>query len=215
MLKLKIFCMTVCMNKYFQACFMLLVLFIGLFSATGFAQKCDGVRQNVLRLHVIANSDSEADQSLKLLVRDRILQEGSQLFDGSVNAEDAKERICPEIDELESVARELVRVNGFDYGVKITVEEEYFDTRSYEGFTMPAGRYEAVKIILGEGAGKNWWCIMFPPLCLPAAEKKNEDSLEAILTNGEIRVIENNSKYEIRFKIVEIYEKIKESLKQN
>ncbi|NLL15949.1 MAG: stage II sporulation protein R, partial [Clostridiales bacterium] len=83
--------------------------------------------------------------------------------------------------------------------------------RSYENVTLPAGRYKAVKVIIGEGAGKNWWCVMFPPLCLPAAEENDERDvkIDAILTDSGVRLIESNPKFEVRFKIVEIYEKIK------
>jgi len=179
-----------------------------------FAARCANVRENVLRLHIIANSDSAEDQALKLAVRDRLLETGADIFYGAENIGEAAEKIEFSSSELENRAREAVKEYGFDYGVSVNLTEEYFDTRAYENFTMPAGYYRAVKVVIGEGEGRNWWCVMFPPLCLPAAsgsgepERNNGGSLHAVLTDGEANIVEQSSKYEVRFKIVEIYEKL-------
>ena len=194
-----------------QAAAIILTLITTIISTAAFSTRCDEVRTNVLRLHILANSDSEADQALKLIIRDKLLTEGADVFDGSVTADNAADKIAEASERLKAVAEQTAKENGFDYEVKIEVTEEYFDTRSYENVTLPAGRYKAVKVIIGEGAGKNWWCVMFPPLCLPAAEENDERDvkIDAILTDSGVRLIESNPKFEVRFKIVEIYEKIK------
>ncbi|MBE6784052.1 MAG: stage II sporulation protein R [Ruminococcaceae bacterium] len=185
-------------------------LFAGLliaivFSVTGFASTCEEIRGDVLRLHVIANSDSQADQQLKLKVRDAVLKAGKNIFDGSVTRENAEEKIKAEEETLEAVAKKVIEENGFDYDVDITVTEEYFNTRTYENVTLPAGKYMAVRVLIGESIGKNWWCVMFPPLCIPASQT----DINMYLDEKEVKLVETNPKYEPRFKIVEIYESIK------
>ncbi len=178
-------------------------------SVTSFAETCDEIRTDVLRLHVIANSDSYEDQQLKLKVRDAVLEAGENIFDGSVTRENAQEKIEKEKETLEKVAKKVVEENGFDYDVEITVTEEYFTTRTYENVTLPAGDYMAVRVLIGESAGKNWWCVMFPPLCLPAAET----DIDLFFNDRQVKLVERNPKYEPRFKIVEIFESLKNRFK--
>lgn len=175
------------------------------FSVVSFASGCAEVRRDVLRLHVVGASDSGFDQSLKLKVRDAVLEKGGELFDGTVTADEAEKIITPRIDELKAVAEAVLKENGCDYKVDITVGEEYFATRCYEEFTMPAGVYTAVRVNIGSAEGKNWWCVMFPPLCLPAASAE----ADAFFTDEEIKIVSSSPRYEPRFKIIEIYESIK------
>ena len=137
-----------------------------IFSIIGFSADCREIRNNVIRLHILANSDSEEDQRVKLLVRDTLLSCGSELFCGTVNKENASEYLAEEKDVLIRKANEVLAQNGFDYKADMFLTEEYFTTREYENFTLPAGEYLALKVILGKGEGHNWWCVMFPPLCL-------------------------------------------------
>lgn len=181
----------------------------GACSVGAFAYNCSRVRSDVLRMHVIANSDCSADQQLKLMVRDAVLERGAQLFDGTVTADEARRKIEPHKAELEAAAREVIERAGYDYPVSVNVVNEYFATRCYGSLTMPAGRYTAVKVVIGEGAGRNWWCVMFPPLCLPAAQDRG-GNLDAFFDDGELKVVESSGRYEPRFKIVEIIEKLKE-----
>ena len=174
-------------------------------SIISFAITCNGIRQDVLRLHVIAASDSEEDQSLKLRVRDGVLSAGAEIFDGSVNVENAVEKLTPELERLEHTAENIVKENGFDYEVNVTLSREFFATRTYENVTLPAGKYLAVRVVIDEGRGKNWWCVMFPSLCLPAAAVKTE--IDDVLNEKEVQLVSRNPKYEPRFKIVEIIEK--------
>lgn len=186
------------------------VIFLVIYNVSSFAYQCSEVRSDTIRLHVIASSDSEADQALKLKVRDAVLEQSSDLFDGSVTTENATERIIPQINNIKKIADKVLKDNNANYKAEVTLLTEYFDTRIYEnGITMPAGKYLALKIILGNGEGKNWWCVMFPALCLPAAETEKDTAIETVYTNGEKSVIMNTNKYEIRFRIIEYIEKIK------
>ena len=183
-----------------------------IFSICSFAKTSEEIRSDVLRLHVIANSDSSVDQNLKLRLRDYILEEGEEIFDGSVNVENAVEKIEPKLSELEKSAETFVKNAGFDYDVKITLSNEYFTTRTYESVTLPAGKYLALRVVIGSGEGHNWWCVMFPPMCVPAADKKDE--IENVFTDKEIKLVESKPKYEPRFKVVEIYEQIRETISE-
>lgn len=178
-----------------------------LFSTVSFASNCENIRENVLRMHVIANSDSKEDQELKLKVRDAVLQAGKEYFDGSIDATRAEEVLLPKKSELERTAKDVIIQNGFDYDVSIYIGKANFPTRTYESkITLPAGEYEAVNVTIGEGKGHNWWCVMFPPMCLPACE--SDTKIEDILTKDELEIVESDPKLEPRFKIIEIYEKI-------
>lgn len=170
-----------------------------------FSKQCDSIRDKMLRMHVIANSDSDYDQELKLKVRDAVLNAGKEIFDGSVTADEAEEKIIPHIEKLRQTALQVINDEGYDYDVKITVQKEYFKTRTYENsVTLPAGYYTAIKVIIGEGAGQNWWCVMFPPMCLPAADAECE--ISDVLTESETEIVTGVQKYQFKFKIVEFIE---------
>lgn len=183
-----------------------------LFSICSFAKTSEEICSDVLRLHVIANSDTSVDQNLKLRLRDYILKEGKDIFNGSVNVENAVEKIEPVLPELEKSAKAFVNQAGFDYDVKISLSNEYFTTRTYETVTLPAGKYLALRVVIGSGEGHNWWCVMFPPMCVPAADKKDE--IENVFSEKEIKLVESKPKYEPRFKVVEIYEQLKEIISE-
>ena len=191
--------------RIFQLSLLTGFIFTIMFSISGFAKTCDEIRSDVLRLHILANSDSEEDQQLKLKVRDALLKAGKNIFDGSVTKENAEEKIESEREKLTEVAEKVIYENGFDYDVEITVTEEFFTTRTYENVTLPAGKYKAVRVLIGESTGKNWWCVMFPPLCIPASQP----DINLFFNEDEIKLVESDPKYEPRFKIIEIYESLK------
>ena len=177
-----------------------------LLSVSHFNVLCDDLRENVLRLHIIANSDSVADQNLKILIRDEILNETSDLFLNVTDLEDAKQKVGTSLNEFEEIAKRVIVENGFNYDAVAYVEEKYCDTRVYDEFTLPAGYYPSLVIELGEAKGKNWWCVVFPTVCIPAASKGDlSDSVNAESAN----MAKQGSRYIMRFKTVEIYEKIK------
>jgi stage II sporulation protein R len=188
----------------------LIICFVG--NISSFSNQCDGIRDKMLRMHVIANSDSTEDQNLKLKVRDAVLLKGKEIFDGSVTVDEALGKISPHIDMLEVTAKEVIINEGFDYDVQVTVQKEYFKTRTYDNsVTLPAGYYTAVKVVIGEGKGQNWWCIMFPPMCLPVANA--ECNIEDVLNYNENDIVSNGNKYKFKFKIVEICEEFYKKIK--
>ena len=182
-------------------------------SVAGFGAECENIRQGVVRLHILANSDSNEDQQVKLAVRDALLNCGKELFSGVVTVENARECLQLQEKELVAAADKVLADNGFDYKTQIYLAEEYFSTRIYEGFTLPAREYLALKVVLGKGDGHNWWCVMFPPLCLPAASEKAD--LDVVFGDKGAEIVEAESKYVIRFKIIEIFENFKNKIKSS
>ncbi|HWR20079.1 MAG TPA: stage II sporulation protein R [Clostridia bacterium] len=138
----------------------------------------DSPYQSVFRLHIIANSNSTEDQQVKLLVRDALLEYEAQHMRGATDKQDAKQSLMADGEALLSIVENALHQNGFSYGAQLCVGTFPFPERSYSGKTYPAGDYEALRVVLGNGEGNNWWCVMFPPLCI----------LE--LSNGEIDVEE-------------------------
>lgn len=173
---------------------------------------CAQVRNDVLRLHIIANSDSDADQAVKLMVRDELLKSGNEFFTGEITAGEAAEKLGGYLSNMESTANEVLKKNGLGYTSDAQIVYEFFSTREYDGFTLPAGKYTALKIVLGEGKGKNWWCVMFPPLCLPAASE-SENDVYSVFSEDEIKMISPKKGYKVRFKIVEIVERVFEKIR--
>ncbi|MDD2418208.1 MAG: stage II sporulation protein R [Oscillospiraceae bacterium] len=179
-------------------------------SFCGFSGKCTQIRERVLRLHVIANSDNKQDQHLKLKVRDTVIETAANLFDTAKNEKEAAEQAGLRMAEIQAAAQQRVYDEGYDYSVKAELCEMYFTTRRYENITLPAGMYEAVRIRIGEGKGKNWWCVVFPPICLSAASEAAE--ISDVLEPEQEEIVTQPQKYEVRFKIVEVFEDIKGKL---
>ena len=181
------------------------------FSCTYFTASAGAVKEEVVRLHILANSDSAIDQEVKLKVRDALLETNTSILSDNVTKENAKEHFENSKEILLKTAEKTLKENGFDYNVKITLQDEYFETRKYGSLTFPAGQYTALKVILGEGNGKNWWCVMFPPLCVPAADgiETNENTSDYLTESGE-KIVSGGEKYIVKFKLLEIYEELKE-----
>lgn len=186
---------------------LILTLIVSSFSS--FALECNEIRNNVFRLHIIANSNSDVDQELKLKVRDAILEQTADTL-CSTDADTAKQLAKDNIENIEKIAKKVIIENGYEYDVKAEVVNMFFDIRHYDDITMPAGRYDALRITIGDAVGKNWWCVLYPPICLPCAQPKQE--LSDVLTDAQTDIVENEPKYAIRFKLVEIFEQIKDSL---
>lgn len=162
------------------------------------------IGNKVLRLHILANSDSKEDQELKLKVRDRIL-ENSNLYNCK-NIDDAILNAKNNINFYEEIAKEVLNENGYNYDVKVVVDNEYFDVREYKDFTLPSGYYNTIKIIIGQGKGHNWWCVMYPSVCISGCIK----DFDKVLTKDEKKMI-TSKKYIPKFKIIEIINKLKMS----
>lgn len=161
------------------------------------------IYEDTIRLHILAESDSTEDQELKIAVRDRLLVKYGELLRAGGSFEEAKRVASELLPEIEKSAEEWIRELGFDYGVTATLTEEWYETREYESFSLPAGYYTSLRVIIGEGAGKNWWCVMYPPLCMKlASENAPRDDGVIDYTNEEITLI-TSGKYNVKFKILE------------
>ena len=171
----------------------------------------DRLADRVLRLHVLANSDTRADQDLKLRVRDRVLAEVRPLLTGVTDAAEAEAVLTEHLPTLTAAAAEEITRQGYAYPVTVTLEDVWFPTRTYDAAALPAGTYRALRVVIGSGEGHNWWCVVFPSLCLPAV---SESSLQAAGLSGEdIALITGDSPcYVFRFKTLEWWEHLKHSL---
>ena len=141
-----------------------------------FAENCEEVCGEVLRLHIPANSDSDFDQQIKLALRDALLTKYGAALADSGSLPEAQRRTEKLLPEIERFCCEFLEENGADYSARAELTEMYFTTRRYDRVTLPAGNYRALRITLGSGEGHNWWCVMFPPLCLPCCAVPEEDS---------------------------------------
>ena len=168
--------------------------------------------EKVVRLHVLANSDSEEDQALKLRVRDRVLERATELLEQSADRQEAEALLRGNLLELENLAAEEIAAAGYDYPVTAELTDTTFPTREYDGFTLPAGEYLALRIVIGEGAGQNWWCVVFPPLCTTASADVPASALAAGLTQEDVNLITEEPGYVLKFKTVELWERLRAAL---
>lgn len=175
-------------------------------------QTQDQLADKVVRLHVLANSDSEEDQSLKLRVRDRVLERATELLEQSADRQEAEALLRGNLLELENLAAEEIAAAGYDYPVTAELTDTTFPTREYDGFTLPAGEYLALRIVIGEGAGQNWWCVVFPPLCTTASADVPASALAAGLTQEDVNLITEEPGYVLKFKTVELWERLRAAL---
>ena len=176
-------------------------------SFTAFNRGCRELREDVLRLHVVANSDSEFDQAVKLAVRDGILKETAGSFTGAPDLAQAKAAALENLPRMEAAAASTLSRLGVESPVTVREVRMFFDTRVYEDFTLPAGYYDAVRVEIGAAEGKNWWCVLYPPLCVSAAEER--PLIAETFTGEEQAVVTADPEYEVRFWIVEVFGKIK------
>ena len=161
------------------------------------------IYDDTLRLHILANSDQSEDQKLKLEIRDRILLKYGKMLKGGESITEAKESVEQLLPEIEEDARVWIGELGYNYNVKASLSVEWYETREYEDFTLPAGYYSSLRIIIGEGKGQNWWCVMYPPLCMEiASESAPRDDGVIDYSKEEIRLI-TSGKYQVKFKILE------------
>lgn len=198
------------MKRFLKAVFTAFILSF-IITQTFFTAECEEIPKNILRFHILANSDSEEDQALKIKVRDHILEKADDMFKNTNNKTEAVHITKTNLKKIIGDAQQYVYSMGYDYKVSgEIVQDMYFDTRQYDNFTLPAGRYDAFRIIIGEGEGHNWWCVMFPPMCFSVAEDNSD--LAQVLTEEQMDIAENKTSYEYKFKIVELYNELREKL---
>ena len=189
-----------------------LLFWFGMTAWADFRNGCRQLKEDMLRLHIIAQSDSAADQALKLAVRDRILELSAEWAGFSDDKQAVMTHLAGHLYDIEAAAGEVILENGCYLSVKAELSRGFFDTRVYDGKIVPAGWYDALRVTVGEGAGKNWWCVLYPPLCLPAAE--GEAVLDSTFTAEEKAVLSSPPRYKICFLTVELAEKFLNWLKR-
>ncbi len=173
------------------------------FSMTKFDAQSRAISQQVVRLHILANSDSEEDQQLKLMVRDRVQQMCADIYPADCDKAAAERIIAQRIESITQEAQRVVREQGYDYSVSGELVDMYFTNRVYGNITLPAGKYKALRLKLGSGEGHNWWCVMFPPICISASGADISD----VLSDEQTQLV-TSGKAEYKFKVYEMYEQL-------
>ena len=175
-------------------------------------QQQQELSRKMIRLHVIAHSDSAADQALKLEVRDAVLDYATAVLQRSADMAEAQQALQRELPRIESIARAAVTAEGYDYGVAASLGQAEFPLKEYDGFSLPAGEYTALRLVIGEGAGQNWWCVVFPPLCTAAACEFDETALAAGLSEEDIALITESEGYVLKFRTMELWQQLRQKI---
>jgi len=203
--------------------FVITLLFVvGMFSVNAESLNLQSsIEQKLIRFHVIANSDSVEDQAVKLKVRDKVLQYISPKLKNSKSKEESEKILRNHDKEIIKIAEDTLKANGYEYKVITKMGKENFPVKVYGNITLPQGEYDAYKIIIGSGQGKNWWCVMFPPLCFvditkgEVSYKENEKRMKQVLSTEEYDAVDNTRKkneIKIRFKLVDIFKSIEKKI---
>lgn len=185
---------------------LLIALSVALCAGVWAQGRQSGISGKLVRLHVIAVSDDEYEQALKLRVRDAVLEYLSPRLEGAEDIAQARVLIESELAGIKAAAETAAEGRS----VSVSLERESYPTKSYEGFTLPAGTYDSLRVVLGEGRGRNWWCIVFPPVCLSAAQS---DCVEQQLGEEDFKLISDGEGYELRFRTLELWGELVELLK--
>lgn len=171
------------------------------------------LNEQIIRLHVVADTDDPADQELKLQVRDEILRLVHAIKEGASSKEEALTRLREQLPALEEAANAVLSKEGKEYHAAVTLDEEAFPTRFYDTFSLPAGIYDSLRVTIGSGQGKNWWCVVFPDLCMPAASAEVEDTAVAAGFSDTLsKTLTRQEGYEIRFLVLDCFGKLENFL---
>ena len=176
----------------------LMALSLALCAGTWAQTRQQTISSALVRLHVIADSDAAEEQEIKLEVRDAVLAYLTPVLEEAENQQQARQIIRDNLEGIAQAAGSAARGRQ----VSVTLSRESYPTREYEGFTLPAGRYESLRVILGQGQGKNWWCVVFPPLCLSAAES---EKVQDVLKGEDLSIVTEEEGYVLRFRLVELW----------
>ena len=182
----------------------LMILGIALIFAAMPTERDVAIYEDTLRLHILANSDSADDQRLKYEIRDKLLLKYGELLKCETSSEDARVRAEMLECEIKKDIDGWILDSGYDYGCEIDIGTEWYDTREYEDFTLPKGYYTSLRVMLGEAEGKNWWCVMYPPLCLDIATEETTDDSALGYSKEEYALITKDG-YNVKFKILEVF----------
>ena len=194
----------------------LLFIYITVCASSYVSAVSTNISSSVFRLHVIANSDSCEDQNLKFIVRDKILDYMNSLVDTNISSKDEVIKIVSEnLENFNTIAQNTIYENGYNYDVSVEIGNFAFPTKSYGDISLPAGYYDALRVSIGEAKGKNWWCVMFPPLCFVdvssgVVPEDSKETLEECLSDEEYELISGSStEFEVKFRFVEFFENFK------
>ena len=188
-----------------KACFIVCLFIWVLMGMCSVVSQRKLLNEGLIRLHVVANSDSAEDQKIKLLVRDAVTQSFSAQLSEFSDVEQAKEFIRNHLQEIQAVANNALKQAGVDSTAVVSFAKERFDTRFYDTFRLPAGIYESLRISIGEGVGKNWWCVVFPTFCIPATSDGFETVAAGAGFDGSlVGALEGEKEYEIRFFLLDL-----------
>jgi stage II sporulation protein R len=193
----------------------LLTVFIIVSAMSYTSAVSNNISKSVFRLHVIANSDSVEDQNLKYIVRDNLIQYMNTLTQNITSRDEAIQIATEHKDDFYNIALKTIRDNGYDYDVTVEICNSYFPTKYYGDISLPAGYYDALKVEIGESAGQNWWCVMFPPLCFVDVStgivpEESKQTIKENLPKEEYALVSNNnnnSSLNIKFKLLELFSK--------
>lgn len=167
------------------------------------------LQDHIVRLHVVANSDSEEDQEIKLIVKDAVAATVQEIQSGLMGKNEVLSALRESLPLVESVANNTLASLGVTDRVMVTLEKEEFDTRVYDTFTLPAGVYDALRVVIGDGEGKNWWCVAFPSLCIPASSKDfSTTAIGAGFSQSITNTISNPKQYQVRFFLLDCIGKL-------
>ena len=170
----------------------------------------------LLRLHVVANSDSDADQALKLEVRDAVLDCAAGYLENVSDVRAAEQVLGAHLAELAGAGQAVVREKGYDYAVRASLGTSHFPTKTYDGFALPAGDYRALRVTIGAGEGRNWWCVVFPALCVSAASEWQDTAVSGGLSDEDVRLMgEEDEGYVLRFKCLELWDKLSQKCRHS
>lgn len=193
----------------------LLLIYIAISAFSYVAAVSNNISGSVFRLHVIANSDSEEDQNLKYIVRDNLIKYMNTLTQNMSTKDDAIKIAKEHEQDFRDIAIKTIRENGYDYDVKVEIGNCYFPTKYYGDISFPAGYYDALKVEIGESAGQNWWCVMFPPLCFVdmstgIVPDESKQTIKEQLSEEEYAIIneKNNPNINFKFKLIELFSKL-------
>ncbi len=198
------------MKRKFWETVLITALTVVLLTGASLERTAESLSGKLVRLHVVANSDTEEDQALKLQVRDRVLEVLTERLEGVTRREEAEQLIREALPEVTRAAEETLQKAGHPASVEATLCEERFPTTDYETFSLPAGEYTSLRVRIGEAAGHNWWCVVFPPVCSAPSIESGAAAVIG-LTEDEIALIkQDGTDTVVRFRLLEIWEKVKE-----
>lgn len=176
------------------------------------AQQQEALSRKMIRLHVIAHSDSPQEQALKLQVRDAVLDYTTNVLQRSDDMEQAQEQLQAALPQIEAIACNAVAEAGYGHAVTASLGKAQFPLKEYDGFSLPAGEYTALRLVIGDGAGENWWCVVFPPLCTAAACELPETAIAAGWSEEEIALITEEEGYVLKFRAVELWQQLRQKI---